>query len=279
MRFLRKYDVPLFVFFCLVSPAVFGWLSSQELIRATYFEFCFLLMPVAAFGLTAITRGRGAFMDMLKSALHWRVHWGWYAVALFSIPAIQLATVLVFQALTGTLGEPLKVDWYDLTHFNAWFLIVVVAVSISDEVAWFSFTLPRMIERHNAFGASLVIGFFWFISYLPRYFLSDMVADRTIPIPVFALSFITLAPICAWIYLSTKSGVVLVLMQVVGNYTVLTLPVLPQATGSPYTMVVKVALMGAISVALAAIYGTALVRYSVRYSARYSRSDQPRESS
>lgn len=258
MQLLRKYELPLFVTFSLVSPVVFGALHYARLIRSTYFEFCFVLMPVAAALLTGLTRGRPGLVDMLRDALRWRVHWGWYVVAILSTPAIQLTTVLVFQALTGQLGQPLKVDWYDLTHFNLWFLTVIVAVSISDEVAWFAFSLPRMMEKRSAFSASLILGFFWFVSYLPRYFLSEMVADRSIPIPVFALSFITLAPICAWIYLSTKSGLVLILMQIISNYTVLTLPVLPQATGSPYTMVVKVVLMGLLSLGLAWRFGTGL---------------------
>ena len=43
--------------------------------------------------------------------------------------------------------------------------------------------------------------------YMPRILLkSEMMADATIPPVLFVANFLTLSPICAWVYGSAKSG-------------------------------------------------------------------------
>lgn len=136
--------------------------------------------------------------------------------------------------------------------------MMITLISIGDEVAWFSYAFPRMKKHFRPIPASLLIGVVWFLWYWPRLYISDMVADPSIPIPLFFLHFVAMGSLSAWAYQSTRSGAVLVIMQVVANYAFLVMPVLPQAAGNYYPFAMKVVAMAATTVILVALFGTDL---------------------
>lgn len=255
MQAFRKYDV--FVFFAAVHAfhLLLIWLSEEGVIRTTFFELAFLFLPPAAMLAAWLSRGRAGLRELLRTALKVRIHWGWYLFAIFLFPVVGLFSILISAALFDT---PLKLDWYDITNGDLRTFTTITLISVGDELAWFSFGFSRLRESFNAAKTSLIIGIVWFLWYWPRLYFSDMVADPSIPVPLFCLHFLTLAPLCGWLYQSTKSGVLLVLTQVVGNYAFLVMPVLPQAAGSYMPFAVKVFVMATSTAVLVLLYGKQL---------------------
>lgn len=255
MGVLRKYDV--FVFFVAVHlfHLALIWLSEEGVIATTFFELAFVFLPPAALLAAWLSRGRKGAQELMRTVLNVRVHWGWYVFAILLFPVVGVLTILISALLFGT---PLTLDWYDITSFDLRTFITITLVSVGDEVAWFSFGFSRLRERYSPAKTSLIIGIVWFLWYWPRLIYSDMVADPSIPIPLFCLHFVALAPLCAWLYQSTKSGILLVITQVVANYAFLVMPVLPQAAHSYLPFAVKIVVMVAVTAVLVARYGKQL---------------------
>lgn len=185
-----------------------------------------------------------------------RLHWGWYVVAFLGMPIILLATVYGHRLLTGTLHVPVEYNFWSVTGWypRAWFGMTVM--SIADEIAFFSFTYKRLAPRFTGIRASLITAAIWTISYGPRMTMhSDMMADSSMPYWVLGAFFFTVAPICAWVYGSTKSAFLVVVLQLVANFGTLSLPILPGHTGTNAVYLTQSAIMVFVSWVLVRIYG------------------------
>lgn len=253
---LRKHQITIFVVLMLIVQCVAAAAVKLGLVRRGVFEWSFLAKPGIALALIWLVDGNSGFHSVMKSLFHVRLNWRWYVIAVLGMPAILVSTVYLHRALTGTLDVPVPYNFWSVTGWYPKMWIVMLTMCIADELAFFSFTYTRLAPRFTGLSAALVTAFIWTLSYAPRLIMeSDMLADSTMPYWVLGAFFFTVAPICAWVYGSTKSGFLLVLLQLVANFGTLMLPILPGHTGTIWVYVTQSAIMAAVSGALALIYG------------------------
>jgi uncharacterized protein len=254
--FLRKHQITIFVVLMLVVQCAAAAVVKAGLMPRGFFEWSFLAKPGIALALIYLVDGADGFTRVMKSLVHVRLNWRWYAIAVLGMPAILLLTVYVYKALTGTLHTPVPYNFWSVTGWYPKMWTVMLTMCIADELAFFSFTYTRLAPRFTGINAALVTAFIWTLSYAPRLIMeSDMLADATMPYWVLGAFFFTVAPICAWVYGSTKSGFLLVLLQLVANFGTLMLPILPGHTGTIWVYVTQSAIMAIVSGALAVVYG------------------------
>jgi hypothetical protein len=253
---LRAHPIMVFVAGTFLVQAGLGWLSTEGLVRRGWFEWSFLIKPAAALAMAYWLDGRQGVLGVARPLVRFQAHPGWYLFALTLLPAILLASVYLHRGLTGSLDTPVRFDWWAFQKPYPRMYFVIAAMSLADEIAYFGFVYTRLAPRITGLKASLWVAVCWSISYTPRIFMeSEMMADSTIPLWLFILNFLTLTPICAWVYGSTKSGMLVSLSQITANFSLLVLPVMPKTAGTLAVFGIMCVLMGVVSWFLVYRYG------------------------
>ena len=78
------------------------------------------------------------------------------------------------------------------------------------------FSVTRMQERYSALVSCLLVGIGWGLWYLPMLLIGEGVPDGY-PWPMFLLSMVCLTVLLGWTYNMTRSGTILLIMQIVSN--------------------------------------------------------------
>lgn len=104
----------------------------------------------ASVAVSAHQAGLAGVKGLLARALIWRFPLRWYLIAILSIPAINLANILIF---------------YDRVPDDfGWFAVMSVLMAgriwvvVAEEFGWHGFALPRLQARYESLGATLVLG-------------------------------------------------------------------------------------------------------------------------
>ncbi|MGC1631146.1 MAG: hypothetical protein WA749_03435, partial [Gelidibacter sp.] len=82
------------------------------------------------------------------------------------------------------------------------------------------------------FYASQIIAVFWTLWFIPIILFGEGTFPEIPVLPAF-LFFMGLAGMCAFIYKHTKSGLCVLLLQTMVNYTAVSLPIMPTYGGAP----------------------------------------------
>jgi len=116
--------------------------------------------------------------------------------------------------------------------------------------------VTRMQERYTAFVSCFLVGICWACWYLPMLLVGEGTPDGY-PIPVFLVSMTCLCILLGWTYNMTRSGTVLLVMQIVSNCAFFVVPVLPgwhELDAAYVTSFVAVNFISAVLIVL--FYGT-----------------------
>jgi len=97
---------------------------------------------------------------LLAPLLRWRVHPGWYALAL--LPALVLAALLALLNVAGRQGPIAYLP-------TAGGLLFGLVVSVVEEIGWRGYALPRLERRFGGFAASGLLGVVWYAWHLPMF--------------------------------------------------------------------------------------------------------------
>lgn len=240
-RFVQRYPVLTFVLLtlvyqCAVVGFVWWWLpEGMKMHDDTTAHMVFRLRvfgPLAfAMLLTAYLDGREGLRNLFASFLHWRVPAKWYALAfswkfLYTYIGIGTLAVLGIRAWPGfVVHDFFGGSWVGMKHLLT-SLPFIIGIAIVEEASWMKFCVTRMQERYSAFVSCLVIGICWGCWYLPMLLVGEGTPDGYI-IPVFLTSMTSLCILLGWAYNMTRSGMVLLVMQIVSNCAFFIVPVLP----------------------------------------------------
>ena len=149
----------------------------------------------AAMIVSWISSGRGSVIELLKSFIPARTGIIWYLLVIFLIPVFGILIHLV----TNT---PFKIHSMSTHEFLTLALVLIITGPLGEELGWRGFALPRLLRRHSAFIASLVVGIIWGVWHLPSFFTPGL-PQAGLQIPLFLITAIAIAIICTWIYLHT----------------------------------------------------------------------------
>jgi membrane protease YdiL (CAAX protease family) len=157
---------------------------------------------------TALLDGRAGLRALWLSAGRWRVSARGWASALLTIPVTLIAILLPFAAI----ARPSLIPGY------LWMLLPVGLMAGSfEEIGWTGYAAPRLLARHGALRAGLVLGLVWAFWHLLvdfRYNAGSMGALWPLEFAVVYLA--TLTPyrmLMTWVFDRTQSLPVAILMQ------------------------------------------------------------------
>jgi uncharacterized protein len=239
---LRRY--PLVIFFVLAF--VFTWanwipraLSSRGLLDLAVPDFLSLVAgygpALAAIIVTSLVNGKAGLRQLYRRLVQWRVALQWYVVVLF-LPATTMLTALGLHLLFGgvtssvTDSTSLQLGLPDAPLWQQTLLLMLMFTlgfdGLGEEIGWRGYALPKLLTRHSALVASLILGALWALWHLPYALtLGSVMSSR--PFYSFVPGMLASAILFTWIFNNTKGSILMaIVFHAAGNVTANVLPVL-----------------------------------------------------
>lgn len=243
-RFVSENPVLAFVILTLGMQFAIVWVVGHYLsvlpegARIHDSEEAHMVFRFRAFGpllfavlLTAWLEGREGLKNLFGAFLNWRVHPKWYVLAFswkFLFTYVGIAVVFAL-GISGWPGWGAGTGPEGLGHALEGMvsnLPFIIGIAFVEETAWMKFCVTRMQQRYGALVSSALVGVAWGLWYLPMLLIREGVPDGY-PWHMFLLSMIALTIFLSWTYNMTRSGVILLIMQIVSNCAFFIIPVLP----------------------------------------------------
>lgn len=167
-------------------------------------------VALAALFVIAATDGRAGLRDVGSRLVRWRVATRWYAVVL-ALPLLIVPTALILNA---TVFGGSGLDWTkapqpaQVVFYFVLFVFVPLTAPLGEEIGWRGFALPRLLTTHSALVASLILGVLWALWHLPT-ILADPAARPIVP---FLLAFPSLSILFTWVFIHTKSSLLMAVL-------------------------------------------------------------------
>jgi membrane protease YdiL (CAAX protease family) len=157
----------------------------------------------------------GGVRSLLKQMTLWRVHIGWYALALLGpIPLLLLA-----DAIYVAVGGAAPSRWLSVPGGATLAFAIggVIAGSVGEELGWRGFGQPRLQSRYGALWAALVVGILWSTWHLwPVAVPGGWSLFTWTDIPQTYVRLTSTAVLYAWLYNSTRGSLFLVMVAHAG---------------------------------------------------------------
>ncbi len=227
----------------------FGWtwslwtagaaLPAQQATVATVLIVASAFGPgLAGVATVALFDGLAGVKWWSKRCLHWRIGWGWYAIAAI-VPVGVMAMALALYAAMGSAAPPSPAMGNGLLVFLIFVQILVLGGPLGEEFGWRGYALPALTERMGWRWASLCVGLAWAFWHLPLFWMPGM-AQANLPMVPFLASTVALSVVFARLSVNTRFSV---LPAIVLHWSVnagsWVIPVTPQGgVTQPYFLVV-----------------------------------------
>ncbi|MCW5849333.1 MAG: CPBP family intramembrane metalloprotease [Anaerolineae bacterium] len=214
---------PLIAFFVLAFALTWPLMILEALRSQGRFAFpsiVFLLLMAygptyAALIVTGVTSGKAGIGALLRRLLVWRVGPGWYAVAILGLPAL----FLIANQVSLGLGNP-PLAWPPLPIGPVLSVVVLFVVSSlvnGEELGWRGYALPRLLARHSALTASLMLGTVWALFHLPLFWTVGSTQSSEPPLGFLART-LAMSVIVTWLFTNTRGSVLLsILLHAAAN--------------------------------------------------------------
>ena len=186
----------------------------------------FVLLGVLLVVMVTLFRGPRGALGLVRPMTVWRVAPGWYLLAAAWAPVMCVTTLLTKGLSTGF--QVLRADFGIFTQPPAMMMITVG--SFIGEIVWVSYAINRLTGRFTVLTASLIVGVFWTLWWMPIVLLGVGVIPG-LPFGALLVNMLGVAAMCGFIYARTGSGLVVLLLQVMLNSMLLVFPVLPTSGG------------------------------------------------
>jgi uncharacterized protein len=186
----------------LIPPALAGiTLEGPFLLAAVLFG---QLLPAVL--VTAAVGGRPAVRELFGRVFRWRVHPGWYLVALLGMPVAALLGSAVFGlgALRALFTDPSVVKAY-----LGLLVLLVPVISLWEETAWMGVIQARLAQDRGPLLAAVLTGPLFGLVHLPLQLGKP--AGAALLSLVFLMVFaIPLRIVLGWLYNVTGASILLV---------------------------------------------------------------------
>jgi membrane protease YdiL (CAAX protease family) len=199
VNLIRKYPMAFFLFLTFLISWL-PWYSGGQGILVFGPTLAGLLT-------TALVAGKDGMRELWQRAIHGRVGWKWWLVALFLPAGLTLIAVGIHWLLGGDIPAFtfIKKEWYLLPLF---FLITMVGGPLGEEFGWRGFALPRLQEKWNPLLASVILGMVWGLWHLPQFFNPTAIHYELGlgRMPLYVLAEVGLAILMTWVYNKTRGS-------------------------------------------------------------------------
>jgi CAAX protease family protein len=165
-------------------------------------------MPAVAALITAGLLGKAALRNWAARLVRWRVPWYWYPGVVLGPAAFSVAVAACYALLGGSWQAALPWLRTSAALLPLLLLLLTLTDGYGEEPAWRGFALPRVLESHGEFAASLIIGIFWALWHLPLLWTPIIQASQlpwwllVIDVPAKSVFF-------TWVFLRTDGSVLI----------------------------------------------------------------------
>ena len=228
MSFFRKHEVWVFLALIVIANTLFvSGIVFEVLPRQLYSYGRFALLGLLLLGVVTLARGRPGLDDLLRPILEWRRSLGWYLFALLWTPAICLAILLGRYAL-GLEAPEIAANLTFILRPDI--LSVLFVSSFVGEMVWISYSVRRLTELFTPYVSALIVGTVWTAWWLPMAIYNyGIIPD--LPLGALLFSQVGVAAMGTFVYCHTKSGFLVLVMQLMFNISILILPITPAVAG------------------------------------------------
>ncbi len=199
----------------LLSSTGLGIIALELPGMAPFILLSAISLAVAAFITTALVDGRAGVRDLRRKLLHFRVHIGWYAVALLLLPASAFAAAIALAGVEPVVALVTNPGILATVIVGA--IVAFVLVNWWEETAWTGFVLRRLQPRMGPVRASIVTTWLQAIIHLPLVFVAGGVTEGRVPveqIPFYLVALfvlpISVRLVLTWLYNSSGRSLPLV---------------------------------------------------------------------
>ena len=162
---------------------------------------------IAALLAAALTGGRAALRELGARLVRWRVGWQWYLVVILGPAAFSLVVAGVYVLLGGSWAAAAPPSLREGPLVLPLFLVILTLTDgLGEELAWRGFALPRLLTRHNALVASLILGVLWALWHLPLVWTEGNAMYQQ-PVWLLLVDIPAKSILFTWVFLHTRGSV------------------------------------------------------------------------
>jgi membrane protease YdiL (CAAX protease family) len=186
--------------------ALFGPISNAS----PLFYVAVYAPSVSGLLVTAYADGRPGLRDLLGRLFHWRVGIRWYLVVFLGVPAILVGSAVLSAWWSG---EPFNYEkgHKPLALFPVLMSLLLDPGALGEELGWRGCALPRLLHRHTALTASLIVGSVWGLWHLPAFFISGL-PQNNFSLPAFLIGTVGLSVLMTWVYQHTNGSILFAIL-------------------------------------------------------------------
>lgn len=232
VTFLRKHEVWVFLILLDLANAIFVTSVVKGILPESFYSMGrFCLLGAILFGLTFLLRGFSGIRDILKPMLEWKRPLWLYAFAIFWTLGVCLFVLSAKGVGTGDFlaFKDLVPGLQKLTDLGL--LKTLLISSFIGEMVWISYAVRQLSKTFTHYISALIVGIFWTLWWLPMA-IHNFGIIPNLPIGALLINQMGIAAMCAFVYYHTRSGVLVLVMQIVFNATILVFPVTPDQGGA-----------------------------------------------
>lgn len=209
---LRRHDVLVFMLAALILtwtvwvPRAFG--TPVGMIG----QLWTWIPAVAAVSCAAVLYGWAGVRDLGRRLVLWRVRWWWYPLVLLG----PLVFTMMVAGIAVLVGEPwaaarppamtLSIPALVLT-----LLVLVLTDGLGEELGWRGYLLPRLLIRHRAVAASLILGLYWWLWHLPLVWTAGAAIEGE-PLWLLLADLMAKSLLFTYVFLGTQGSVLIAIL-------------------------------------------------------------------
>jgi membrane protease YdiL (CAAX protease family) len=145
-----------------------------------------------------------------------------------------------------------------LASLHLFLAILTITGGLGEEPAWRGFALPRLLARHNALVAGLVLAMLWAALHLPLVWTEGAPLHQQ-PIWLLFLGMTAKSVLLTWVFLHTRGSVLLAMLLHASTNLFVFSPVVAEAEGSALPLLAAAAKWALVAV-LIAVAGPGLAK-------------------
>lgn len=202
----------------LVVGVTQDWLPGALFSRGRFY-----LMFVVLVAVVFVYRGWRATLGTLQPLTVWRVSPTWFLLAVLVPIVASVLFLLLWAAITWSSPDILGSGLHLLSRPNL--LLTIFISSLVGEIVWVGFAI-RMLRHHYPVAlVCAIVGTAWGLWWLPMVYFEMGVIPNLTFVGLW-MNMIGIAFFCAFFYLRTGSGLVILVMQFVYNCAALAFAVI-----------------------------------------------------
>lgn len=228
---LKKHEIWVFFAAIVIANGAFVWAIEAGLLpRGLFAMGRFALLGGLLFGLVFLLRGVGGITAVLKPMLVWRVSPVWYLLALIWGAGNMILFLIGKGIVTGN-GLAELVASFRVISMPA-VLVTLLISSFIGEIVWISYAVRKLSDSTTVFAAAMITGVVWTLWWLPM-MVFEIGIIPGLPFMALLINQVAVAAVAAFLYWHSRSGLIVLIGQIMFNGSLLVFPVAPTSGGIP----------------------------------------------